>query len=54
MRFPDKETVIVRTVYENTYETLLDYVMHTSNLKNLGKVHTIWAKGTDPYKKTND
>ena len=50
MRFPNKETIIIRTVYENTHETLLDYVMDTSNLRNFGKVHTIWAKSNDPNK----
>jgi hypothetical protein len=46
MRFPNKETIIIRYVYEDTYETLLDYALET--FPPYAKVHTIWCKGKDP------
>jgi hypothetical protein len=46
MRVPSKETIIIRYVYEDTYETLLDYALET--YPSDAKVHTIWCKGKDP------
>lgn len=50
MKYPNKEPFVIRTVYEDTYDTYLDYVMDTSLFESVGKVHTIWRKGKDPRK----
>ena len=52
MKYPNEEPFVIRTVYENTYETLLDYWLDTPHYESVGKVHTIWAKGKDPKKET--
>lgn len=51
MKSPNNEPFVIRTVYEDTYETLLDYVLDTPSYEVVGKVHTIWVKGKDPNKK---
>lgn len=51
MKYQNKEPFVIRTVYEDTYETYLDYVLDTPSYEAVGKVHTIWMKGKDPNKK---
>lgn len=51
MKFPNREPFVIRTVYEDTYETYLDYVLDTPRYEAVGKVHTILMKGKDPYKR---
>jgi hypothetical protein len=50
MKYPNNEPFVIRTVYEDTYETYFDYWIDTSSYKAVGKVHTIWMKGKDPRK----
>lgn len=50
MKYPNTETIVIRTVYEDTYETYLDYWLDTPSYEAVGKVHTIWMKGKDPNK----
>jgi hypothetical protein len=50
MKYPNTETIVIRTVYEDTYETYLDYWLDTPSYERVGKVHMIWMKGKDPNK----
>ena len=50
MKYPNNEPFVIRTVYEDTYETYFDYWIDTQKYQRVGKVNTIWMKGKDPRK----
>jgi hypothetical protein len=54
MKYPQSvnKSIFIREVYEDTCETLLDYVVDTMMWENrVDELHTIWCKGKDPNKK---
>ena len=45
------KSLLIREVYEDTYETPIDYILDTMIWENrVDKLHTIWRKGKDPRK----
>ena len=45
---PNK-TILIREVYEDTYENLNDYIVDTMIWENrVDELHTIWKKGKTP------
>ena len=45
------KSILIREVYEDTYETSYDYIIDTMIWENrVDKLHTIWCKGKDPHK----
>jgi hypothetical protein len=53
MKYPQSvnKSIFIREVYEDTYETPIDYVVDTMILeKRYDELHTIWCKGKDPSK----
>jgi hypothetical protein len=54
MKYPQSvnKSILIREVYEDTYETLIDYIVDTMMWENrVDELHTIWCKGKDPSKK---
>jgi hypothetical protein len=46
-RYPQSKSIVIREIYEDTYETILDYMLRTENLKAaFDEVRTIWRKGS--------
>jgi len=53
MKYPQSvnKSIFIREVYEDTYETLIDYIVDTMMWENrVDELHTIWCKGKDPSK----
>ena len=49
--YPPSKSILIRTVYEDTYENLTDYCIDTMMWKNrVDELHTIWSKSKDPSK----
>lgn len=56
MKYPQTQnkSILIREVYEDTYETPYDYIIDTMIWKNcVDELHTIWHKGKDPLKKND-
>jgi hypothetical protein len=54
MKYPQSvnKSILIREVYEDTYETPIDYIVDTMMWENrVDELHTIWIKGKDPNKK---
>ncbi len=54
MKYPQSvnKSIFIKEVYEDTYETPIDWVVDTMMLKNrYDELHTILRKGKDPNKK---
>lgn len=50
---PNNKSIYIREVYEDTYESINDYILDTMIWKNrVDELHTIWIKGKDPKKDT--
>ena len=57
MKYPQSvnKSLLIREVYEDTYETPIDYILDTMICENrVDELHTIWRKGKDPRKEKND
>jgi len=53
MKYPQSvnKSILIREVYEDTYETSYDYIIDTMIWENrVDELHTIWCKGKDPHK----
>ena len=51
MKFPKSpnKTILIREVYEDTYENLNHYIVDTMIWENrVDELHTIWRKGKTP------
>jgi hypothetical protein len=50
---PNNKSFYIREVYEDTYESINDYIFDTMIWENrVDELHTIWVKGKDPKKDT--
>ena len=48
LQSPNK-SILIREVYEDTFENIYDYTVDTMIWKNrVDELHTIWHKGKDP------
>jgi len=57
MKYPQSvnKSLWIREVYEDTYETPIDYIVDTMIWDDrVDEPHTIWRKGKDPRKEKND
>lgn len=51
--YPPSKSILIRTVYEDTYENIYEYIVDTMMWKNrVDELHTIWSKSKDPSKET--
>jgi hypothetical protein len=51
MKYPQSQnkSILIRGVYEDTYENIQDYILDTMIWKNrVDELHTIYRKGKDP------
>jgi len=47
--YPRSKSILIRTLYEDTYENFTDYYIDTMMWKNrVDELHTIWCKSKDP------
>ncbi len=54
MKYPQSvnKSIFIREVYEDTYETIIDYIVDTMMWENrVDELHTILHKGKDTNKK---
>ena len=50
----NNKSFYIREVYEDTYESINDYILDTMIWENrVDELHTIWMKGKDPKKDTS-
>ena len=48
---PNNKSLYIREVYEDTYESINDYILDTMIWESrVDELHTIWMKGKDPKK----
>jgi hypothetical protein len=53
MKYPQSvnKSILIREVYEDTYENPYDYIVDTMIWENrVDELHTIWCKCKDPHK----
>jgi len=53
MKYPQSvnKSILIREVYEDTYENPYDYIVDTMIWENrVDELHTIWCKDKDPQK----